>query len=154
MISSLKQRNEMTTTAEQKTKIIFQTYFSSSLISTLFAKNISSYDYSQLMKKDELIIKREIMKAIYKTTLNKTSDVNEVTNRALRHFIEIAASQMRSLFERYYRKKIQSTHFKRSIIIILRKFEKKNYSELKLYKSIALLNILNKTLESIISKRL
>jgi len=49
---------------------------------------------------------------------------------------------------------MQSSYFKMTIIIILRKSRKKNYSKLLFFKLIALLNTLNKILESIISKRL
>ncbi len=49
---------------------------------------------------------------------------------------------------------MQSSYFKKTITIMLRKSKKKNYSKLLFFKFIALLNILNKILESIISKRL
>jgi len=72
----------------------------------------------------------------------------------LRHLISIALTQMRSFFAKCIKKKIQSTHFKRVATIVLRKLDKKNYSKLFVFKSIALLNILKKTLESIVLKRL
>ena len=46
------------------------------------------------------------------------------------------------------------THFKRATTIVLRKLSKKNYSKLFVFKLIALLDTLKKTLESIMSKRL
>ncbi len=46
------------------------------------------------------------------------------------------------------------THFKRVVTIVLRKLDKKNYSKLFVFKSIALLNTLKKALKSMISKRL
>jgi len=61
---------------------------------------------------------------------------------------------MQSLFAKYIKKKIQSTHFKRIVTIVLRKLSKKNYSKLFAFKSIALLDILEKTLKLIVSKRL
>jgi len=48
---------------------------------------------------------------------------------------------------------VQSSYFKKTIIIMLRKSKKKNYFKLLFFKLIALLNTLNKILESIISKR-
>lgn len=154
MIPPLKQGDGMATTAEQKAEVMFQTHFPPSSPSTLSAEDFSSYDYPQPMKEDGPIIEREIVRAIYKAAPDKAPDVNGVTNRALRHFIEIAATQKRSLFERCYREGIQPAHFKRSITIILRKPGKKDYSEPKSYRPIALLDTLGKTLESIISKRL
>ena len=49
---------------------------------------------------------------------------------------------------------MQLSYFKKTITIILRKSREKNYFKLLFFKSIALLNILNKILESIILKRL
>jgi len=49
---------------------------------------------------------------------------------------------------------MQSSYFKKTITIILRKSRKKNYFKLLFFKLIALLNTLNKILESIILKHL
>jgi len=49
---------------------------------------------------------------------------------------------------------MQSSYFKKTITIVLRKLRKKNYSKLSFFKFIALLNTLNKILKSIISKHL
>ncbi len=49
---------------------------------------------------------------------------------------------------------MQLFYFKKTIITMLRKSRKKNYSKLLFFKFIALLNILNKILELIILKRL
>jgi len=61
---------------------------------------------------------------------------------------------VRFLFAKCIKKRIQSTHFKRAMTIVLRKLDKKNYSKLFAFRSIALLDILEKTLELIMSKRL
>ena len=47
---------------------------------------------------------------------------------------------------------MQSSYFKKTITIMLRRLRKKNYSKLLFFKSITLLNTLNKILKSIISK--
>ncbi len=49
---------------------------------------------------------------------------------------------------------MQSSYFKKTITIMLRKLSKKNYSKLLFFKFIALLNTLDKILELIISKHL
>jgi len=61
---------------------------------------------------------------------------------------------MRSLFAKCIKKRIQSTHFKKVVTIVLRKSSKKNYLKLFVFRSIALLDTLKKTLELIVSKRL
>jgi len=49
---------------------------------------------------------------------------------------------------------MQSSYFKKTIIIILRKLRKKDYLKSSSFKFITLLNTLNKMLKSIILKRL
>jgi len=56
------------------------------------------------------------------------------------------------LFNKYIKKEIQLFYFKKTIIIILRKLEKKIYLELLSFRFIVLLNILNKILKLIILK--
>ena len=68
--------------------------------------------------------------------------------------MKITSEQIRSLFERYLRDEMQSTHFKRVATILLQKSNNKDYTNFKSYKSIRLLNTLNKTLKLIISKRI
>jgi len=57
------------------------------------------------------------------------------------------------LFNKYIKKEIQLFYFKKTIIIILRKLEKKDYIKLSSFRFITLLDILNKILELIILKR-
>ena len=72
----------------------------------------------------------------------------------MRKLVDDVSKQVRFLFERYLQENIQSIQFKNTITIILRKLDKKNYSNAKVYKSIAFLDILNKILKSIVSKHL
>ena len=131
---------------------MFETHFLSLL--KMLMNNIQNYNYASFIENDVSITKREVKRAIHKIVSNKISRFNEVTNRALRHLISVASTQVRSLFAKCIKKKIQSTHFKRDITIVLRKLDKKNYSKLFVFKLIALLNILEKILKSIVSKRL
>ena len=57
------------------------------------------------------------------------------------------------MFNKYIKKEIQLFYFKKTIIIILRKLEKKDYIKLSSFRFITLLDILNKILELIILKR-
>ena len=100
------------------------------------------------------MLKRKVIKAMHKTTLDKTLEINNIINCALRQLICIVLSQVRFLFNKYIKKKMQLSCFKKTITIMLCKLRKKNYSKLLFFKFIVLLNILNKILESIISKRL
>ena len=129
---------------------MFKIYFSFSSI--IFMNNIKKFVYFSSTKDDETVTCREIMKIVYKINLNKMSKVNEIINKTLRQFARVIIEQIHFLFDRCIKESIQSSHFKKIFIIILRKSDKKNYTKSSLYKSIALLNILNKMLKSIVSK--
>ena len=94
------------------------------------------------------------MKAIYKAAFDKTFEINEITNKALKQLIRVVLTQITSLFKRCIQKSIQSTHFKKVVIMILRKSNKKNYTNFSTYRFITLLDTLSKTLKFIILKRL
>ena len=129
---------------------MFEDHFSFS--STMFMKNIAKLDYFSLIDNETSMTRREVIKIIHKINSDKAFEINEIINRALRQFANIIVKQIRFLFDRFIKKKIQSLHFKRVFIIMLRKLKKKNYSKLSSYKSIALLNTLNKMLKSIVFK--
>lgn len=117
-------------------------------------QNIESFEYLLLVNNKFSLIYCEIRKIIYKITLDKISKQINYTNRIIRRLIDNALEQIYLLFERYFRENIQSTQFKSATTIVLRKFGKKNYFNTKIYRLIALLNILNKILKSIVSKYL
>ena len=130
---------------------MFETHFSSS--STIFMNDIEEFIYSSSTSDDKAMTRREIMKAVYKINSNKTSKVNEIINKTLRQLARIIIEQIRSLFDKCIKKNIQSSHFKKVFIIMLRKSSKKNYTKSSSYKLIALLNTLNKMLKLIMLKR-
>ena len=151
IISSLKTRENVIIITQNKVEIMFKTHFSSS--STIFMNDIKKFVYFSSTNDDETMTRREIMKVIYKINSNKTLRINEIINKALRQFVRVIIEQIRSFFDKCIKESIQSSHFKKIFIIMLRKSGKKNYTKSLLYKSIALLNTLNKMLKSIMSER-
>ena len=131
---------------------MFKTHFLFS--STMFMKNAAEFDYLSSIDDRTPMTCREIMKIIYKINSNKTFEINKIINRTLRQLVRVVVEQIRFLFDKCIKKKIQSSHFKKIFIIMLRKSRKKNYSKSSSYKSIALLNTLNKMLKSIVFKRI
>ena len=151
-ISLLKKRKKLIITTQNKIKIMFETHFSFSSI--MFIKDVAKFDYFSLINDETSMTHREIMKIIHKINLNKTFEINEIINKALQQLVRVIVKQIHFLFNKYIKKKIQSSHFKKIFIIMLRKLKKKNYSKLSSYKSIALLNMLNKMLKSIVFERI
>ena len=129
---------------------MFETH--SSFSSIIFIKNIEKFDYFLSVDDEAPIIYREIMKIIYKIKLNKIIEINAIINKALRQLARVVIKQIRFFFNKCIKKKIQSSHFKKIFTIILRKLRKKNYAKVSSYKSIALLNTLNKMLKLIMFK--
>ena len=152
IISSLKKREKLIITTQNKIEIMFEVYFLFS--STIFIKNVEKFNYFSLIDDETSITRREVMKIIYKINSNKTFKINEIINKTLRQFVRVVVEQICFLFDKCIKKKIQSSHFKKIFTIMLRKLKKKNYAKFSSYKSIALLNTLNKMLKSIVFERI
>ncbi len=86
--------------------------------------------------------------------VNKASDAFEISNRALQASLTELTSILISLFNSCVIHKYHSKQFKKAQTIVLCKSKKSDYIDLKMYWLIALLVIMNKTLESIMIKRL
>ena len=87
IISSLKKREKLIITAQNKIKIMFETYFSFS--STMFMKNVKEFDYFLLIDDETSMTRREIIKIIHKINSNKTFEINEIINKTLRQLIRV-----------------------------------------------------------------
>ncbi len=143
---------DIVTTAQNKMKMMFQTHFSSS--SKILMLNTEDFKYSLLIENNASLMHRKIKRVIYKMMFNKTSRHTEYINRKMCRLINNMLKQICFLFERCLQKRIQSTQFKSAITIVMQKSDKKNYFNAKIYKSIALFNMLSKILKFIIFKHL
>ena len=81
IISSLKNREKLIITAQNKIEVMFEIHFLFS--STMFIKNIKKFDYFFLIDDETLMTRRKIIKIIYNVNLNKTYKINKVINRML-----------------------------------------------------------------------
>ncbi len=75
---------------------------------------------------------------------NNTSKSNDILNRVLKILVNKFISYFLEFFQVYEKLNYHSLCFKKTHIIILKKSKKKNYMNIKIYKSIVLLNILDK----------
>jgi len=53
-------------------------------LSIVSINNIEDLFYLLLINKDKIVLQYKIIKAIYKTTLNKILEINNITNRVFR----------------------------------------------------------------------
>ena len=89
-------------------------------------------------------------KIIFRLKSNKVSNINKMFNRFLHLIIEKLISKITHFFQACFIIDHYLKEFKKINIIIFRKFKKNDYLKFKTYKSIALLNTLNKTFKMII----
>ena len=87
IISSLKKREKLIITTQNKIEIMFEIYFLFS--STVFMKNVAKFDYFLSIDDETSMTNREIMKIIYKINLNKIFKINEIINGALRQLVRV-----------------------------------------------------------------
>ena len=104
IILSLKEHEKLITTAQNKIKIMFKTYFS--FLSTMFMKDAAKFDYFSLIDDEASMTRREMMRIIHKINSNKTFEINEIINRTLRQLARVVIKQIRFFFDRCIKKKI------------------------------------------------
>ncbi len=133
--------------------IVIRTFFSNTIEVDLI--DMSNYNYLNLVSKSNFFIsKNEIKQTIRRCKSDNASKSNDILNRILKMLINKLMSHLVSLFRVCAELNYHFRCFRETHIIALKKFEKKNYTDVKTYKSIALLNILSKALESVIARRI
>ncbi len=91
---------------------------------------------------------------IQRVKVNKASDAFEISNKVLQVSLTELTLILINLFNACVTHKYHSKQFKKAQTIVLYKSKKSDYIDLKMYRFIALLDIMNKTLKSIMIKRL
>jgi hypothetical protein len=98
--------------------------------------------------------KNEIRQIINKCKFDNVSSLNEISNCILKILIKKLFSFLTSLFRACVEHDYHSLCFREVNIIILKKSNKSNYTNFKIYRFIALLNMIDKTFESIIARKI
>lgn len=100
------------------------------------------------------ITEQEIEQTVKNTTPNKAPKEDGIPNRILKLALPIIMPVLKWIYNNSIRLSYCPKHFRESIIVILRKSNKDDYFLPKSYRPIALLNTIEKVLESIIATRL
>jgi hypothetical protein len=131
-----------------KTRLLSELFFLDTIDPNL--SDISTYNYLNAIDETiELIEENEIRKTIKCCKSNNASKSNDISNRVLKIFVNKLISHLKNLFRVCAKLNYHSLCFRKVHIITLKKSSKKNYTNIKTYKSIAFLNIFDKTLKSI-----
>ena len=142
----------MITTFEKKIKILQRKFFFSS--SQANVNDIAKSFISLTVSFNSCITENEVKQTIKWVKADKASDTSNISNRMLQISLAKLTSVLMSLFNACITHKYHSKQFKKTQTIVLCKLKKSDYIDLKTYQLIALLNIMNKVLESIMIKRL
>jgi hypothetical protein len=100
------------------------------------------------------ITKREMLKIIKRIAFDKISNFDEIINKLFKICVFIMMQLLISLFVICRQQTYHSKAFKKINIITLKKIDKRDYTISKTYRSIALLNIIEKFFEFIMSKKI
>jgi hypothetical protein len=141
-----------TETFDEKAKMFKNVFFSTS--SSIELDDISRSLYLRSIECSFNITKREVLKIIRRIALDKISSLNEIINKLLKTCALIMMQLLTSLYVVCIQQTYHSKAFKKVNIITLKKVDKNDYTISKTYRSIALLNIIEKILKFIMSKKI
>jgi hypothetical protein len=96
----------------------------------------------------------KIIRAVLKIKKDNSLRPDEILNKVLYLFTSDRPALLVRLFDACYRLSIYLTTFKRAITVLLRKLKKEDYLDPKVYRLIALFNILEKVLKAVIAERI
>ncbi len=152
--SSLKRSDidHMTTTFEKKIEILREKFFLSSSQANI--NNIAESFISLTVSFNSRITEDEVKQTIRWVKADKVLNASNISNRAFQASLAELISVLTSLFNACITHKYHSKQFKKTQTIILCKLKKSDYIDSKMYRLIALLNIMSKALKSIMIKRL
>ena len=136
----------------EKTTLLIKRFFFKFLKANL-SDITDDYFYSNSTEFEKLK-NHEIIYVIKNVLKRKTSNIDEINNKVFILLFFALISLFKQLFRTCIKTKYCSTHFRESIIIIFRKFKKKNYNVPKTYRFIIFLNMLKKTLKLMLINRL
>ena len=126
--------------AQEKAETLRQTFFPSPRRADLL--DISEFEYPQPIVCPE-ITETEIERAVRRAAPNKAPGTDGIPNGILHQTLDIILLALHKLFNACLRLGYCPAHFRESITVVLRK-QDKDYTQLKSYRPIALLNTLGK----------
>jgi hypothetical protein len=138
---------------DEKTNMLIKQFFSSTRQIDL--NDTHAYRYSDVVFESKRIISEdEIRQTIKRSKSDSASESDEIFNKMLKLLMKKLMFTLMCLFKICAEQSYHSRCFKKTHTISLKKSNKSNYTNLKTYRSIAFLNILDKTLKSIIVSRI
>jgi len=144
--------DHMTTTFKKKIEILREKFFFSS--SQANVNNIAKSFIFLTVSFNSRITEDEVKQTIRRVKADKASSTSDISNKALQASLAELISVLMSLFNACIIYKYHLKQFKKTQTIVLCKSKKSDYIDSKMYRLIALLNIMSKALKLIMIKRL
>ena len=116
-------------------------------------KDLKNYEYLESLQ-IPLIEKQKLSNIILQASSNKASKLDEILNCILHLFLSQILLLLLSLYNQCLRSSIYLRAFKQSVTVTLQKLNKGDYRVVKIYRSVALLNTLEKAIKSVMVRRL
>ncbi len=138
---------------DEKTNMLIKQFFSSTK-QIDFNYTFAYRYFNVVFESKKVISKNEIRQTIKKSKSNNVSRSDKILNKVFKLLVKKLMFMLMNLFKIYAEQNYHSRCFKKTHIIFLKKSNKNNYTNLKTYRLIAFFNILEKTLKSIIVRRI
>jgi len=142
----------MITTFKKKIEILQEKFFSS--LSQINISNIINSFILLTMLSDLHISENEVRQTIKRIKANKALNISDILNKVLQTNLAELILILMNLFNACVIYKYHLKQFKKTQMIVLCKSKKSDYTDLKTYRLIALLDIMKKALKLIMIKRL
>ena len=151
-ISDLTDVNDTVITQQKKMKTLKRKFFF--LPSETDMQNTIRFRYSDQLSSSLEIKKKKVNAVIHRLKSRKASGSDEISNELLKMLIDMISSYLTTLFNACVKHRIHSVKYKEAKMIALRKLEKDDYTKPDAYRLIALLNMTDKVLKTIMTSRL
>ncbi len=138
---------------DEKTNMLIEQFFSNTR-QIDFSDTLAYRYFNVVFESKRFISEDDIRQTIKRSKSDNASRSNEILNKMFKLLLKKLMFTLMSLFKICAKQNYHSRCFKRTHIIFLKKSNKNNYTDLKTYRFIALFNTLDKTLKSIIVKRI
>ena len=151
-ISDLTDVNDTVITQQKKVKTLKRKFFS--LLLEMDMQNTIRFKYSDQLSSSLEIKKKKVNAVICRLKSRKASESDEISNELLKMLTDTISSYLTTLFNTCVKHGIHSVKYKEAKTIALRKSGKDDYTKLSAYRLIALLNMTDKVLKTIMTSRL
>jgi hypothetical protein len=116
--------------------------------------DIDTYEYLKPIEVFAGLKQTEIIRAVLKIKKDNFLKSDKILNKVFYLLISDKPTFLIRFFDACYRLSIYFITFKRAITVLLRKLKKEDYLNSKVYRLIALFNILKKVLKAVITERI